>query len=99
MTHFLKRASLIGGFLLLLNAALGPAADAAPPGPAPPGGHLNITAVVVDTGPPGLLTISGESFDLGGPLEVTLGEFGTLATVSTSATEIVVDLPGGNPRR
>ena len=69
MTHFLKRASLIGGFLLLLNAALGPAADAAPPGPAPPGGHLNITAVVVDTGPPGLLTISGENFDLGGPLD------------------------------
>lgn len=97
MTHFLKRASLIGGFLLLLNAALGPAADAAPPGPAPPGGHLNITAVVVDTGPPGLLTISGENFDLGGPLEVTLGEFGTLATVSASATEIVVDLPGGIP--
>ncbi len=67
----LWRTALFGGIALLAISILGPRVLAAPPG-----GHLNVTEVVVDFGPPDTITIIGADFDFGGPLEVTLGEFG-----------------------
>ena len=60
----------------------------------PPGGHLNITEVLITFGSPDTLTITGEDFDFGpGPLVVTLGELGALEIVSATATQIVVNCP------
>ena len=73
---FPTRCAQIGGILLLALAALATTAEAAPPGPVPPGGHLNITEVLVNEGPPDSLTINGQNLDFGGTLVDTLNGFG-----------------------
>jgi hypothetical protein len=63
---------------------------------AQPGGHLNITQVLVDDpNNPTSLMIIGEQFDFGpGPLVVTLGEFGPLTIIGTpTGTLIEASLP------
>ena len=88
---FLKSLTPIFLTLFLLVISIqGPSAWAAKP----PGGHLNITEVLVTFGPPDTLTITGEDFDFGpGPLVVTFGDLGPLDIVSATATEIVVKCP------
>ncbi len=91
---------IMGGILLCSLSLNGPTALAAQPKPTPPGNHLNITEVLVDfdgEGVPVSITITGEHFDFGGPLEVTLGDFpNPLDLIGTpSATEITAELPEG----
>lgn len=58
---------------------------------AQPGGHLNITQVLVDDPDnPTSLMIIGEQFDFGpGPLVVTLGEFGPLTIIGTPTDTLI----------
>ena len=56
------------------------------PQPLPPGQHLNITAVLLESGPPDKITIVGDDLDFGGSLVVTLGELGTLNVTGASPT-------------
>ena len=80
--------------LTLFLALIGTAALAAPK---PPGQHLNVTEVTADIGA-GTLTITGEDFNVGpGPLDVALGEFGSLAITFSGATLIDALLPVGIP--
>lgn len=90
-TRLLILMSLVAvvGLMSLPLAAL-----AVKPAPTPPGNHLNITEVAADFDAK-TLTITGENFNFGNTLDVTLGEFGLLNIVTTSDTEIVVDFPGG----
>lgn len=54
-----------------------------------------VDAVSVTFGSPDTLVILGENFEFDPPLEVTLGDFGSpLVIVSSTATELVVELPG-----
>jgi len=56
-----------------------------------PGGHLNITEVIVDDpNNPTSITIIGEDFLFGSPLQVTLGEVGLLTIVGTP-TDTMID--------
>jgi len=85
-----------GIFVLLLVLVIASQAWSAKP----PGGHLNITEVEVDlsAGANGQITIMGEDLDFGGALDVTLGDFGSLAIVGApTPTMIVADLPAGIP--
>jgi len=59
---------------------------------APPGGHLNITEVLVDFDAK-TITIMGEDLDFGGELDVTLGDMGSLIVTTETPTLIVVDFP------
>ena len=86
----LSRAVVVA--LILLATSLGVQSA-----PNPPGGHLNITEVSVVFGPPDLIVIKGEDFDFGSPLDVTLGEFGSLFILAASGTEITAELPAGIP--
>ena len=87
--------SLICGTFVLLLVIAGQAWSAQPPG-----GHMNITEVLVDV-PTDTITIIGTDLDFGpGPLSVTLGEIGEitadcLSTLPT-ATVIVCDLSGSS---
>ena len=89
------------GFLLLVATVLGSATLAqSSPKPLPPGQHLDISAVLVEYGPPDSIFIFGENFDFGGPLEVTFGSLGALEITGASPTIIVARCPpdaGGVP--
>ena len=87
--NFLIKTTLLAGALLF---ALSLAAWADKPA-------LNITEVAVDVPTTGHITITGEALDFGpGPLVVTLGNLGELATFGTpDATTIVVVCPGMGP--
>lgn len=84
--------ALLGAMLLSLGVISSQAFAKKPP-PTPPGNHLNITEVLLNPGPPDTLTIIGEGFDFGEPLDVTFGEFGSLNIVSATETTIVVECP------
>ncbi len=95
ITKLLRRAALFSGIFLLSTSVVGLSVLAAHPKAAPPGGHLNVTEVLVDDPDnPTSITITGEDFDFGpGPLVVTLGGFGSLSILSATGTEIVATLP------
>lgn len=95
MTRIYSMAGLAHHGLLLLSLLVVTTAAVAQgnPQPLPPGQHLNITAVLLATGPPDELTIVGTDLDFGGDLVVTLGELGSLNILSASATMIVADCP------
>lgn len=94
IAKLLRRTVLLSGILLLSMSVVGLSVLAAPPKAAPPGGHLNITQVFVDFPVAGKIMIMGEDLDFGGPLDVTLGNFGSLVIDGTPTdTEIVADLP------
>ena len=48
--------------------------------PKPPGQHLNVTEVSIDFVAE-MLRITGEDFDFGGPIAVTLGEIGEITSL------------------
>ena len=78
---------------LIISLTFGISVVTAKPGPTPPGDHINITEVSVDT-VTDTITIIGEELGFGNPLEVTLGEFGPLLIIGVPTdTEIVVGLP------
>ncbi len=95
MTRIKSLAGLVLHGLLLLSLLFAVAAAVAQsnPQPLPPGHHLNITAVLLETGPPDELTIVGTDLDFGGDLDVTLGELGSLDIISASATVIEAECP------
>ena len=94
MIRKLPSTTALFGFVLLLSVCMaGSIALAAPQNPSPPGNHLNITEVLVNAGPPNTITIIGEDFDFGGPLEVRMDAFGLLNILSATPTMIVVDCP------
>ena len=97
IAKFLRRAALFSGIFLLSMSMVAPLAIAAPPGAAPPGGHLNITEVLVDDPDnPTSIMIHGERFLFGSPLTVTLADFGPLTIVGTpTETQIEALLPAG----
>ena len=76
----MRRSSLATPLALL--AALGFAAT--PALAAGPGGHLEITEVVVDAAAE-TLTMSGRDFDFGGPLAVELGEIGDITPLCAAS--------------
>lgn len=85
--RFLERTTLFAGmFLIFMSISAYTFA-------APPGGHLNITEVLVDVPDVGLITIKGADLDFGNSLVVTLGEFGSLAIISVTDFMIVAELP------
>ena len=82
---------LVAGMLLLGCFSLAMAAK-----PAPPGGHLNITQVIVDnSADPTTFMISGEDLDFGsGPLVVTLGD-GVVLTINSADNMLInAEFPG-----
>lgn len=98
ITRFLKRTALLGGVLLVSMSIGGRSVLAAPPGPGPPGGRLNITEVFVDAPADGQITIMGENFLFGGTPDVTLGDFGSLTIVAAPTdNQIVANLPAAIP--
>lgn len=78
-TNFLAKLLFVSSMLSLSSSLL-----AAPPRGQQPGGHLRITEVFVDFSSD-TITITGEDFDFGGPLEITLGEVGD---ISADCTEL-----------
>ncbi len=98
ITRGLRKTALLGGVLLVSMSIGGRSVLAAPPGPGPPGGHLNITEVFVDAPADGQIDIRGENFLFAGTLDVTLGDFGSLTIpVAATNTQIIANLPGGIP--
>ncbi|MGB0909698.1 MAG: hypothetical protein ACPGYT_05000 [Nitrospirales bacterium] len=78
---------------LIISMTFGASVVTAKPGATPPGDHINITEVSVDTAAD-TITIIGEELGFGNPLEVTLGAFGPLLIIGVPTdTEIVVGLP------
>jgi cysteine-rich repeat protein len=74
----LSRIMLLGCVVFLSIMMLGQLSFAAEPAGEQPGAHLKITEVFVDFDNQEII-ITGEDFDFGpGPLEVSLGEFGTI---------------------
>ena len=90
VSRVFRQTALIG-LILLATLSVGQSA------PKPPGQHLSITEVSVIFGPPDIIVIKGEDFDFGSPLDVALGEFGSLFLTSASGTEIIADLPVNIP--
>ncbi|MDH3920103.1 MAG: hypothetical protein OEU25_18220, partial [Rhodospirillales bacterium] len=84
--------ALFAAASLLSAAALGQGALAAPPAGDKPGGHLKITEVVVDF-PGETILITGEGFDFGGPLQITLGDAGNVGDISVDCTEDLAAAP------
>jgi len=55
--------------------------------------QTSITEVIVGAPDPTLITIVGQNFDNGPTLNVVLGEFGSLAIISATGTQVVAELP------
>ncbi|MDA2911210.1 hypothetical protein MYX04_09800 [Nitrospiraceae bacterium AH_259_D15_M11_P09] len=84
---------IMGGICLFSVSMDGPLAQGPPSIPTLMGTRLNITEVFVNVGA-GEITIKGERFDSLGTLDVTLGDFGSLAIIGVPTdTEIVAGLP------
>jgi len=81
--------TLVAGVLMLVLFSQAIAAQ-------PPGGHLNITQVLVDNSSnPTSLMIVGEDLDFGpGPLVVTLGSAGPITINSATGTLIDAEIAG-----
>jgi hypothetical protein len=95
-------ASVLGVALFFVGAT---AAEAGPKDPGLPGSHLTVEAVEIDFDPMvstfGQLTITGQHFEFGNPLAVSLGPSAQspsdLIMVSTSDTVLLYDLPKAFP--
>jgi len=80
----LRSITMLGGMLIFSISIAGVTLAAGPPGD-----HLNITEVFVDSDA-GTILILGEDFDFGGALQVTLGEIGD---ITSDCTEDLVSDP------
>ena len=87
------RMLIVMSIIFMVGLSSIPSALAKKPGPTPPGDHINITEVIVDSVEDEII-IRGEELGFGNPLEVTLGEYPPLMIVGLPTdTEIVVGLP------